>query len=192
MNNGTDTSIRDLLTLAKAGNREAFALFVLKHAGLVRASVRRATGGDPRADVEAGVQQGLLEIWSSLPSFHPQSSEGEACNWVITLASRAYHGLNRRRRPGELSAADEESLTAADEDALNKVCCEEEAVRLRQAIDTLDTRDQEILRLKFTAGFTSEQIGETLGMTGEAVRKALSRAIKKLRDRLDGLGGERT
>ena len=45
MNNGTDTSIRDLLTLAKAGNREAFALFVLKHAGLVRASVRRAPGG---------------------------------------------------------------------------------------------------------------------------------------------------
>ncbi len=63
---------------------------------------------------------------------------------------------------------------------------EDEAVRrltLRNAVVRLDTRDQELVALRYGADLTARQIGEQLGLRTNAVEVALHRALERLRQR---------
>jgi RNA polymerase sigma-70 factor (ECF subfamily) len=84
------------------------------------------------------------------------------------------------RRGGELAEV------PVDE-PLDHVLHNEEAGVLRAAFMTLDARDREVLELRVIAGLSCEEAAAALGKRPGALRMAQSRAIARLRDRLEEL-----
>ena len=70
-----------------------------------------------------------------------------------------------------------------DEAAANR----EALRRLRTALERLSPRDQELVTLVKLSGLSSREAGGALGMRPEAVRKALVRALRRLRRELSSL-----
>jgi RNA polymerase primary sigma factor len=67
----------------------------------------------------------------------------------------------------------------------------ERSVALARALDQLEPREQEIMRLRFGLGTqapqTLEQIGERLDLTRERIRQLEGKALRKLRGLATGL-----
>jgi RNA polymerase sigma factor (sigma-70 family) len=60
-----------------------------------------------------------------------------------------------------------------------------EVLRVREAIDHLSPKDQEVLKLVFWEGLSHAEAGEVLGCSANAVAIRLHKARQRLRDRLD-------
>lgn len=68
---------------------------------------------------------------------------------------------------------------------LDQVLGAEEALALRAAFEELSDEDREVLELRVVAGLTSEQAAEVLGKKPGAVRMAQTRALTRLRERME-------
>lgn len=87
----------------------------------------------------------------------------------------------RRRRARERQAARPESLPSVAE-AVERVAVQREIV---DAVLALDPADREVVVLRFFEDLPPRTIADRLGISGSAVRSRLSRALAKLRARLD-------
>jgi RNA polymerase sigma-70 factor (ECF subfamily) len=58
-------------------------------------------------------------------------------------------------------------------------------IDLEKAINHLPERDRELLRLKYAAGLSLEEIGDLLGKSPEAVKMAIHRLLRKLEDGME-------
>lgn len=72
---------------------------------------------------------------------------------------------------------------------LDHVVRDEEHVLIRNAFDKLDDDDRELLSLRVVAGLGADDVGELLGKRPGAVRTAESRALGRLRSKLQEVGG---
>lgn len=105
--------------------------------------------------------------------------------WLYAIATRrvnAYIRINKRRRQLLESAAQmrmfERSVSSQPADMLDWPA-------LYEAILDLKPRDQAIITLRFFESLSHEQIASILNIKPVTVRVALSRALQKLRARLD-------
>jgi len=105
------------------------------------------------------------------------SSKGEPIAWLIGIARRCIEG-----RPPSLEVSSEH-LEAADHGDL-----ESDAVRriaLSGAVSRLESRDRELISLRYGADLTARQIAELQGSKTNAVEVALHRALGRLRTHLE-------
>jgi RNA polymerase sigma-70 factor, ECF subfamily len=105
------------------------------------------------------------------------SSKGEPIAWLIGIARRCIEG-----RPPSLEVSSEH-LEAADHGDL-----EGDAVRriaLSGAVSRLESRDRELISLRYGADLTARQIAELQGSKTNAVEVALHRALGRLRTHLE-------
>jgi RNA polymerase sigma-70 factor (ECF subfamily) len=56
---------------------------------------------------------------------------------------------------------------------------------LEKAINQLSRKDHELLRLKYAAGLSYEEIGDLLGKSPEAIKMAMHRLLRKLEDEME-------
>jgi RNA polymerase sigma-70 factor (ECF subfamily) len=101
--------------------------------------------------------------------------KGRAINrsWLFTVAHhRAVDEMRRRRR---IQTGERVSETPSREGST------ESTLELRDIIDSLPPGDREVLYLFEVAGFTTDEIGASLGIRGSAVRQRLVRARQRLR-----------
>lgn len=64
----------------------------------------------------------------------------------------------------------------------------ETRLALEQAINTLNKRDQLVVRLRYLEDRSQAEIGETIGVTQTQVSRILTRIIDELRGQLEGVG----
>jgi RNA polymerase primary sigma factor len=107
----------------------------------------------------------------------------EALNTVEASVS-----LNQKVGDGDAELGDLFADSTA-EDPIELVDSSHENERLHEAIEELDERERQVLALRFGLGGTEEarsleQIGRTLGLPRERVRKLETRALKRLRELL--------
>ena len=105
------------------------------------------------------------------------SSKGEPIAWLIGIARRCIDG-----RPPSLEVS-AEHLEAADHGDL-----EGDAVRriaLSAAVSRLESRDRELISLRYGADLTARQIAELQGVKTNAIEVALHRALGRLRTHLE-------
>lgn len=77
-----------------------------------------------------------------------------------------------------------ETLAADDgEESYDKVVT---LISLREAMEDLDGRERQILRLRFSADLTQQEIGERIGVSQMQVSRILSSVCRRLRTRIDG------
>jgi RNA polymerase sigma factor (sigma-70 family) len=105
------------------------------------------------------------------------SAKGEPIAWLIGIARRCIEG-----RPPMLELSTEQ-MEAADHGDL-----EEDAVRriaLSGAVSKLESRDRELIALRYGADLTARQIAELQGAKTNAIEVALHRALGRLRTHLE-------
>ena len=184
----------DLLTRARAGATSAFCRLAAEHE---RRLLQQACGltHDPSA-AEDLVSETLVEAWRSLSRYNG------ACRFSTWLFSVLLHrhqkALRRARsRPIPLAAlpsaqADErrqaqESLPAAGPSPAEAAMRKEAADRVRQAVQTLPEKHQQVVLLRFFEDASLPEIAALLHCSLGTVKSRLHYALEKLRESQEGM-----
>lgn len=141
---------------------------------------RRHCGDDERA--RDAVQDALVAAGTNLTAFR---GEGSLEGWLLRIVARRCARLHRgRKHDPALHEELGDGLAAAPEDGIERA---ELRARIDAAIAELDPRDRALVYLADGEGWNAPEIAAHVGMTAQAVRTRLSRAHRKLRERLRDL-----
>ncbi|MBP5238839.1 MAG: RNA polymerase sigma factor [Clostridia bacterium] len=123
-----------------------------------------------RADAEDAMQDTFLKVARHAASF---DEKGNARAWVMAIARNAALDIQAQRLR---NVPVEESRAIVAEAGDFTAECE-----LKDLLSSLPDLERQIVLLKAAEGFRYAEIGETLGLTAEAVRKKYKRALQKLK-----------
>ena len=105
------------------------------------------------------------------------------------------HGIARhviadalRRRSRERASSELDCLVATDPSPLEQLVRSDEIARVMRALDRLSRGDRDLLRRCFVHGERVADIARALGQPQERLRKRKSRALARLRERLEDAG----
>lgn len=164
--------------------RQAFE----EHAPWLRTVVRHRLG-EPQA-VDDVMQEVALSVFrQSAPIRDPE----RVAPWLYRIAIRQtlmYRRSAGRRRKLHANYAGEAQHRNGDSgspEPLRWLLSEERESNVRQAIESLDDLDREILMLKYTENWNYQQLAEHLGVSLHTVEYRLLRARKRLRRELSRL-----
>ena len=131
-----------------------------------------------RTVAEDVVQESLLRAWKSLDALRDDAA---AKHWLLTIVRRENARYFERRR---LETVDVDELTPSQE-ALLADQPDHELDDVREAIYRLDDDYREPLVLQVLMGYSTNEIGELMGLRQGAVLTRLHRARLKLREDLN-------
>jgi len=126
----------------------------------------------------------FLKIFEALPRF--QSRQPLAA-WVFTIARNTLishyrftfrHPIQSLEAAGLLESNPFPAIGGNTKDV-------DRYVDLEKAINQLSVKDHELLRLKYAAGLSYEEMGDLLGKSPEAVKMAIHRLLRKLEDGME-------
>ena len=138
-----------------------------------------------RVDGEALAQDLTAEVFERAVSRQHTLRRREAFGaWIFAIARNAVAGYYRRRRP-RCRWNRPASTSAPDPSPPEAVMRREELDRLRDALDNLSEREQEIIRLKFGGGLGNKEIAKIMSLRAGNVAVILYRALRKLRAQLE-------
>jgi RNA polymerase sigma factor (sigma-70 family) len=186
---GPELDDRELVRLAREGERAAFATLVERHYPALRSTCRRALkDGDLAGDA---AQQAVLTAMLGLERLRDDERFG---SWLIGIGLNVCRSMLRRRvdRPGGIEAladADVPAPTVEGDPAVAAEVAEVEA-RVRAAIAGLPSGQQEAVALYYLAGLTQAEIAERLGTAPGAIKTRLHKARRSLRAALNELWKE--
>lgn len=193
------TTIR-LLRGARSGDRESLDQLFERYLPIVRRTVSLRLGR-PLQDLSTCddlVQESLLRAFEKLDSFR-ELSEGTFRNWISTCVASAVHlhfkragaakrGGGRVRALGELGASGLSAAIFADPAAGpgTVASLREEEERLERALLELRPHQREVIVLRHICAMDAAEVARAMGFaSAETARKALSRAMRELRRRLE-------
>lgn len=179
----------DLLSAARAGNREALSQLLERHeAQIYRFGMKMCR--DPE-DAREVLQETLLALARGVREFQGSSS---LSTWLYTVA-RSFC-IKRRRRskfaPEEtsLEAAPAAARLSAPGRAPDEALADKQIEHaLERAIHELDPAYREVLILRDAEGLTAPEVAEVLGITVQAVKSRLHRARLAVRETIAPLLG---
>ncbi len=179
---------RELLEkYVKTGSQEPFAQLVRSHIDVVYSAARRQTKGDA-ALAEEVTQQVFILLAQKAKSLPPGVLLGGWLFNSVRFIARDVVRKEQRRALHEQKAgqmAHDEKRAAATPH--NASWSDAEAV-LDEAMADLDEPSRGLLVLKYFEGKTAREVGAALGITEEAARKRVSRAVDELRDLFERRG----
>ena len=135
------------------------------------------------AAAEDVVQNALLVVIKKHNEFQEGTSMLGWCRAIVRLEVLRQLRQRQRERPIEDRILHDAVDTAFEEFQSDKECVKHE--QLRKCLARLPKRGRETLQLRYAEDMGYEAIGNTLGMTIEAVRKALFRLKRQLRSCLE-------
>lgn len=148
-------------------------------------TVVRGRLGDP-----AAVDDVMQEVALAAARQQTPTDPAKVAPWLYRVAVRQtllFRRRTGRRRKLAGRYADQGSRVEAgpaDEDPLRWILAKERRESVRKAMARLPARDNEILILKDTEGWSYRQLAEHLGISLHAVEYRLLRARKRLRTQL--------
>ena len=168
---------------ARLADREPDALAdVYERFGRVTFGFLLKTLGD-RATAEDVHQQVYLEVWQRAPTYDPARSR--FLSWVMTIArSRAIDQL-RRRIPEPVGGSGEPAFERDPDAAVDEVDRLIERYRVAGLLAGLPREERALLRMRFYDDLSQTQIAERTGMPLGTVKMRMTRALGRLRERLE-------
>jgi serpin B len=160
----------------------AFAELVRRHLGLVHATALRLVNGDRHLaqDVAQTVFTELARQARAL------ADRATLAGWLHTtarfLASKAARAERRRREREQEAHAMNETDTTPD------AAWQHFAPVLDDAVAALDDADRDALLLRFFSDQSHREVGAQLGLTEDAARMRVARALDKLREHFSKRG----
>ena len=173
----------ELLTrFARTGDEAAFAALVQRHVNLVWSAARRFTGDDTLA---SEVTQAVFIILAQKAG--RLSAQTVLTGWLYQTARlTAANALkeNRRRQQREHQAYMEATLNRggdASSPTANESIWQQLAPVLDEAMHALRTADRDAVLLRYFENKSLADVGAALGVTEDAARVRVNRALDKLR-----------
>lgn len=204
MSSSRPARIQETIVLVKEaqdGNRTAledlFSRYLPRTRQIVRFRLGRATARS--AELDDLVQDSLLNIFRNLDKFEQQST-GTFHNWLARCVETSivdhFRRVNSQKRGGgkvvglgEKQADDlSSSLFRKRPPTSSQILMARELEsRIENALFELDEVERELIILRRLCEMTYAEMAETLDYPSEqAARKAFSRALAKLRQKVDG------
>ena len=168
---------------AASGDHAAFALLVRRYEARIVTYLRQAVGD---ADLASDLaQETFLAAYQALPRWQPPPPDpAKTASWTTDLLSpwlyriATNHAISALRRQTMSARRTPVSPTRASFSLEDAVIGRE---LLRAALATLDADDAACLVLHYVAGERYGEIAARLGISSEAVRKRVGRALSSLR-----------
>lgn len=173
-----------LVERARAGDAGAFEELVRLNSDIAFRTAYLLTGS--AADAEEAAQDGFVNAFRALRGFRTGAPFRP---WLLSIV--ANQARNRRRAVGRrirmelrtLSAARSESGPTSPEEVVEKRA---QRQALLDAVEMLGEDDRMIVACRYFLELSSQETAATLGIAEGTVKSRLSRALAKLRGRLDG------
>ena len=167
----------------RAGDEQAVRTIYREYGRLVFVVANRVLSN--RALAEEATQQTFLQAWKAAKSFEAGRELGP---WLATIARRA--AIDVQRREARRAHDDLDSVKAGDSSlsvAGPNIDQTYTVWQVREAIDTLNPQDRELVRLQHLEGYTHTQISEMLGVPIGTVKSRSFRIHKLLAVKLGHL-----
>jgi RNA polymerase sigma-70 factor (ECF subfamily) len=168
---------RRLAERAAAGDHAAWEQIYRSAYPRLRAYAGRHVGGESADDV---VSETMMRAVASIDRFRWTPAGIEP--WLFGIARRVV--ADHHRRTGRLRRWSRAVASPAQPLPADAAELADEHAAVRAAFERLSARDRELLELRVIAGLTPEQAAALLGKRPGAVRVAQSRALARLRQRL--------
>lgn len=172
----------ELMALAQAGLRDAFATLVERHAERL-VHVCSAFVHDSAAGAELA-QETWVAIWAQRSQYR---AEGRFVVWLITAARNRCRNHVRRhgiaRRHAEQAATD--VLDPPSPDQIDRLLLEERRRRVRDALSRLPERMHEALVLRYAEELRYDEMAEVLHIGESTLRSRVHHGLRLLRTLLE-------
>lgn len=182
----SDEPTIELVVRAREGDRLAVEALLER---CVPSLKRWAHGRLPLAargalDTSDLVQETVLHVLRRLDHFQPRhvgAMQAYLRQSVINRIRDEVRRVSRQPAPVEMTEEPASDLTSPLEGAIKSEAYE----RYRDALNELSTRDREMIVARVEAQWSVQEIAQKFGMrTSDAARMAVSRALRRLADRL--------
>ncbi|MFY9644788.1 MAG: RNA polymerase sigma factor [Terriglobales bacterium] len=170
-----------------SGDKDSYRTLVVRHSPSLFRVAFRITGNE--ADADEAVQEAFLRGYQKLESFQLRSSFR---TWIYRIAVRCALDRVSHRKGEEYGSieqppgSDRKPLQVADEAAGPErlLLSHEMGAMQEAALHSLTPIERTAFVLRHVEGVTTEEIGAALGITPNAAKQAVFRAVQKLRGRL--------
>ena len=171
-----------LVARLAAGDMDAAGELYDRYAGQILALARRILRND--GDAEEVVQDVFSQAWRTARSF--DASRGSVGAWLLVMArTRAIDRLRARQsRPDTSHEAYASTLRATGMSPSDRVLSDEQAVRVRDALQALPEAQRHAIELAYYEGLTQSEIAERLTEPLGTVKTRMRAALMSLRERL--------
>ncbi len=166
-----------LVSMARTGDRDAFAELVRRRESWVRTLLLRCCGNATLADDLA--QQAFMQAWKTVAQLRQASRFGP---WLKRLAINTW--LQHVRRNDPLRYADEETDTAGQIGESASI-----AMDLDQALATLKEHVRLCIVLSYHEGMTHGEISDFTGLPMGTVKSHIRRGTTQLQELLAAYAG---
>jgi RNA polymerase sigma-70 factor (ECF subfamily) len=173
--------VRQLVTLAQAGDRDALEELYLIHFDRIYGYLHVSVGN--RHDAEDLTTQTFLKMLESIGKFRWRSAPFSA--WLFRIAHNLamdhFRAARRWQPEEEVPEPRVDESNSAEAGAL-------EAIGQRsmlELIDDLSLEQQQVLTLKFVFGFANKEAATVLGKSEGAVKSLQHRALVTLHKKLE-------
>ncbi len=173
MNSKSDQEL--LRDYAEGGDEAAFAEFVRRYVNLVHSAALRMAGGSPMS--EDITQSVFLAVAQSARSL---SRRAVLSGWLhCTTRNIAANAIRSemRRKARELEAATMNEFSSAEVEPAWELI----SPQLDSALGQMRGPDRDVMLLRFFEGRSMSEIAGKLGVSEEAAKKRVARALEKLR-----------
>jgi RNA polymerase sigma-70 factor (ECF subfamily) len=179
----------DLVARLREGDRQAVEQAYVAHHAAIRAFARRLVG-EP-ATAEDLVHDTFVALPRAIRGFRGEASlRSFLIGVAVNHAKRHIRTAVRRRRATEKLAA-QQALMPSTIDATDVLARKQLADRLSAALDELPLEQRVVFVLCEAEQRTSVEVAAIVGAPEGTVRTRLMHAKRKLRERLEDVGGER-
>ena len=174
---------RRLIVASKAGDKRAYAQLLGRHQAVAFRAAYLVTGS--AAEAEDATQEACVKAWLALGRFRAAAPFRP---WLVRIAVN--EARNRRRGAGRRARlafrlspdpADPAAAPSAEAEAL----AAEERGRLAAAVGQLRKDDQLVIAARYFLGLSETETAIALGLRRGTVKSRLSRALDRLRARLE-------
>ncbi len=165
---------KELVHKAKAGDQDAFTrLYDAYVSQVYRYIYYRVTDEQTAEDLTSQV---FLRSWEHLARYR---LDGSFLAWLYTIARNAV--IDRYRTRKEVVSLDDGLPLASEGPTLDEqIETQFENRKLRNAMQELTVDQQEVVTLKFIAGYSTDEIARKMGKRAGAVRALQMRALQAL------------
>jgi RNA polymerase sigma-70 factor (ECF subfamily) len=170
----------ELMTLAQAGVREAFAVLVERHAQRLASLCGRFVN-----DAELGAeiaQDTWVAAWAERARY---GARGKFYVWLVTLARNRCRNHLRDRGVTERHALTTDAPQTPTPDQIDRLLIEERRRGVREALGRIPERMREALLLRYAEELPYDEMVEVLGTGESTLRSRVHHGLRQLRNLLE-------
>ena len=183
-----------LLARAQGGEAEAFCELCRSHETRLLRQAMALCGNESLAEELA--QDTLVEAWKCLRRYNGRC---QFFTWLCAILLNRFRNVLREKRPASftsLAAQDQVEVRSqfdklTDDDRLPDQAAElrERTALIRQCVERLSPKHQQVVYLRFYLGESLEEIAAACGCSSGTVKSRLFHALERLRA-MDAMNGQ--